>query len=167
MLSRGERCPFCTSMVSSHPRLKQRQKTVVERNVAASRRIGPSAMANLITRIPFVILRASKGNLRNARRYKRRYSEQHNRLRPAQRGFRSKLAGAAEIDACKIPQCPDLPRNYRSERTSLRHCQVSHTSRDIFETSFLHRIQRKVIPVSPTRIRCFSFLFPYVEHEEE
>jgi hypothetical protein len=60
-----------------------------------------SAMANRSPGLLSGYLRASKGNLRNARRVQASLPSAASRLRPAQRGFRSKMAAAAEIDACK------------------------------------------------------------------
>ena len=97
------RCPFCRRWFHPHPRLKQRQKTCgrpdcrhkhKQKSNQEWRTENPDYFRGVYA------LQKEKYGTRFD--YRRCYRQQHPRLRAAQRGFRLKMARAAEIVACKF-----------------------------------------------------------------
>ena len=123
-----------SSSVSSHPRLKQRQKTCGRTD--CRRKQKRKSDQKWRTEHPdyfqdTYVLQKEKYGTRAG--YKRRYRQQHpdyvQRNAVLVRKCRQQLRSAPVS-----PTSADLHVTIESERTSIRISQVSHTSRDIFVT---------------------------------
>jgi len=96
------RCPFCRRWFYPHPRLKQRQKTCGRTDCRHKQKRKSNQQWRTehsdYFRDTYALQREKYGTRAD---YKRRYRAAASRLRAAQRGFRPKMAPAAEIGACK------------------------------------------------------------------